>query len=253
MSGVAVVTGAARGIGAATAESLRAKGYDVVGADLTPGPGLVQVDVRSADSLRALAQTAASRGEVAVWVNNAGVMLPKPAWAGTDADLDLQVQVNLLGVMHGSRAALGVMRSGDIVNLASMSAYGAVPGIAAYAATKAGVRSWTLSLDAELRAAKRGVRVHAVCPDPVDTPLVREVEDEEGMEMVHAAPGLLTPEQIAAAVVGLIGSSRVVRSVPSWRAAMAQLSSLAPGATRPAVAAMRRAGARRQSRRTRSS
>ena len=253
MSGVAVVTGAGRGIGAATAGLLADRGYDVVRADLAPGPGLVQVDVRSPDSLRALATAAADRGPVEVWVNNAGVMLPKPAWAGTDADVELQVQVNLLGVMHGSRAALGVMRSGDIVNLASMSAYGAVPGIAVYAATKAGVRSWTLSLDAELRAAKRGVRVHAVCPDPVDTPLVRDVEDDEGMEMVHAAPGLLTPEQIANAVVSLIGSNRVVRSVPGWRAALAQLSSLAPGATRPAVAAMRKAGARRQARRTRPS
>lgn len=252
MSGVAVVTGAGRGIGAATAEALAARGYDVVRGDVTAGPGLVQVDVRSPESLRALAQTAAARGDVRVWVNNAGVMLPQPAWAGSDADLDLQVQVNLLGVLHGSRAALAVMQAGDIVNLASMSAYGAVPGIAAYAATKAGVRSWTLSLDAELRAAGRAVRVHAVCPDPVDTPLVRDVEDEEGMEMVHAAPGLLTPGQIADAVVSLIGSNRVVRSVPGWRAAMAQLSSLAPGATRPAVAAMRKVGARRQARRTRS-
>ncbi|MDX6275027.1 MAG: hypothetical protein QOJ92_2237 [Frankiales bacterium] len=247
---VAVVTGAARGIGAATAEALSAKGYEVIRADLRPGPGITQTDVTSPDSLRELAAEAARRGAVEVWVNNAGVMFPQEAWSGTDSDLDLQVRVNLLGVMHGCRAALGVMQSGDVINLASMSAYGAVPGIAAYAATKAGVRSWTLSLDAELRAARRPVRVHAVCPDPVDTPLVRDVEQHAGMEMVHAAPGLLTPAQIADAVVGLIGSRRVVRSVPGWRAALAQTSSLAPGATRPAVEAMRRIGARRQRRRT---
>jgi NAD(P)-dependent dehydrogenase (short-subunit alcohol dehydrogenase family) len=246
---VAVVTGAGRGIGAATADALVAKGFDVVRADLQPADGVEAVDVRSADSLRALAAVAAARGDVTVWVNNAGVMLPKAAWDGTDADVDLQVHVNLLGVMHGSRAALGVMRTGDIVNIASMSAYGPVPGIAAYAATKAGVRSWTLSLDAELRAAHRGVRVHAVCPDPVDTRLVNDVAGDPGMEMVHASPGLLTPERIAEAVVGLLGSRRVVRSVPGWRAALAQLSSLAPGATRPAVDAMRKVGARRQAKR----
>lgn len=248
---VAVVTGAARGIGAATADALRAKGFDVVRADLRAGDGVVAVDVRSPESLRALAQHAASLGAVEVWVNNAGVMLPKAAWDGDDAEVDLQVQVNLLGVMHGTRAALGVMSRGDIVNIASMSAYGPVPGIAAYAATKAGVRSWTLSLDAELRAAGRSVRVHAVCPDPVDTALVHDVEDGPGMEMVHAAPGLLAPQRIADAVVGLIGSRRVVRSVPVWRAGLAQLSGLAPGLTRPAVDAMRKAGARRQARNSR--
>jgi NAD(P)-dependent dehydrogenase (short-subunit alcohol dehydrogenase family) len=246
---VAVVTGAARGIGAATAAGLEAKGFFVLRADLNPGEGVTHVDVTSPASLRALAAEAGAHGEVEAWVNNAGVMYPQPAWAGSDDDITRQVQVNLLGVMHGSRAALEVMRSGDIVNLSSMSAYGAVPGIAAYAATKAGVRSWTLSLDAELRAAGRPIRLHALCPDPVDTPLVREVERDAGMEMVHAAPSLLTPEQVAAAVIGLLGSRRVVRSVPGWRAALAQASSLAPGATRPAVDAMRRLGARRQRRR----
>lgn len=248
---VAVVTGAARGIGAATADALQAKGFDVVRADLRAGDGVIAVDVRSAEALRGLAKHAASLGEVAVWVNNAGVMLPNAAWDGDDAEVDLQVHVNLLGVMHGTRAALTVMAGGDIVNIASMSAYGAVPGIAAYAATKAGVRSWTLSLDAELRVAGRGVRVHAVCPDPVSTQLVHDVADGPGMEMVHAAPGLLTPERIAEAVVGLLGSRRVIRSVPGWRAGLAQLSGLAPGLTRPAVDAMRKAGARRQAKRTR--
>ena len=247
---VAVVTGAARGIGAATAAALRAEGLQVVRADLVAADDVQPVDVRSPESLRALARSAAALGEVTVWVNNAGVMLPQAAWDGGDDDIDLQVHVNLLGVMHGSRAALGVMTRGDIVNIASMSAYGAVPGIAAYAAPKAGVRSWTLSLAAELRQAKRGVRVHAVCPDPVDTALVRDVEDAPGMEMVHAAPALLGPERIAASVVALLGSRRVVRSVPGWRAALAQLSSLAPGATAPAVDAMRRQGARRRARRT---
>lgn len=246
---VAVVTGAARGIGAATAETLTAKGFEVIRADLRDGDGVVSVDVRSPESLRSLAARAAAQGPVVVWVNNAGVMLPRSAWDGDDSELDLQVQVNLLGVMHGTRAALGVMRSGDIVNIASMSAYGAVPGIAAYAATKAGVRSWTLSLDAELRAAGRGVRMHAVCPDPVDTRLVQDVAAGPGMEMVHAAPALLTPERIAAAVVDLLGSRRVVRSVPGWRAGLAQLSGLAPGLTRPAVDAMRKSGARRQAKR----
>lgn len=248
---VAVVTGAARGIGAATADALRDKGFDVVRADLRAGEGVVAVDVRSPESLRSLAALAVARGAVEVWVNNAGVMLPKAAWDGDDAEIDLQVQVNLLGVMHGTRAALEVMTSGDIVNIASMSAYGAVPGIAAYAATKAGVRSWTLSLDAELREAGRSVRVHAVCPDPVDTHLVQDVADGPGMEMVHAAPALLAPQRIADAVVGLLGSRRVVRSVPGWRAGLAQLSGLAPGLTRPAVDAMRKAGARRQAKRLR--
>lgn len=246
---VAVVTGAARGIGAATADALQARGFDVVRADLNAGDGVLALDVRSASSLRELAAQAASRGEVEVWVNNAGVMLPKAAWDGEDDEIELQVHVNLLGVMHGTRAALGVMRRGDVVNIASMSAYGPVPGIAAYAATKAGVRSWTLSLDAELRAAGRAVRVHAVCPDPVDTRLVHDVADGPGMEMVHAAPSLLAPERIAEAVVGLLGSRRVVRSVPGWRAGLAQLSGLAPGLTRPAVDAMRKAGARRHTKR----
>jgi short-subunit dehydrogenase len=104
-----------------------------------------------------------------------------------------------------------------------------------------------MSAHAETR---RGVRVHAVCPDGVQTAML-DGQDPAGLgsQLVHSGGRILTPEEVAAAAVALIGSRRVVQTLPSWRSAVMRASALAPGVSAQGVglfAAMgRRALARR--------
>lgn len=255
----AVVTGAARGIGREIATLLVQRGHRVVLTDIDgegarrtaeeigAAEGLAQ-DVRDHASHTQVAETAARHGVLTAWFNNAGV-----AHDGTLAALDeeacrRQVEVNLLGVMWGMRAALAALgpRGGDIVNTASLSAHGPVPGLSVYAATKAAVVSLTASASAE---APKGVRVHALCPDGVDTAMVRDMDsDGTGKQLVLSGGRLLTGPEVAAAAVDLLGSRRVIKTLPAWRGAASRASALAPSVAQPAVKLFAAQGRRAQRR-----
>ncbi len=237
--GSVVVTGGARGIGRAIASLMVARGHDVVLTDIDGEAarrtaeevgavvGLEQ-DVRDEASHRAVAEEALRRGPLAAWFNNAGVgndgaVTDLPAVA-----IEQLVQVNLMGVIWGMRAAMDAFGpdGGDIVNTASMSAHGPVPGLSVYAATKAAVVSLTTSVQVET---PKHVRVHALCPDGVDTPMVEAMADHgRAKALVHSGGRLLTAEEAAEAAVSLVGTSRVVLSVPSWRAGLMRFTSVTP-------------------------
>jgi NAD(P)-dependent dehydrogenase (short-subunit alcohol dehydrogenase family) len=239
MQGSAVVTGAAGGIGRAIAERLVARGYAVVvtdvdaaaAADCAREIGAAEgraLDVRDPDAHRAAAAAAAGCGELVAWFNNAGVgddgLLPDLP----DEAVRRLVEVNLLGTLWGMRAALGAFgpRGGDIVNTASLSGLGPVPGYGVYAATKAAIVSVSMSAAAE---SPRGVRVHALCPDGVRTAMLDgQTPGGLGAALVHSGGRILTVEETADAAVALVGSSRVVRSLPAWRGALLRATTLAP-------------------------
>jgi short-subunit dehydrogenase len=238
---VAVVTGAGRGIGLEIARLLAGRGHLVVCADLTVeiaeaaareiGEDAVgvAVDVREPDRLREVARVASSHGPVAVWVNNAGVLRPGHAWEHPEADIDLMVSTNFLGVVHGSRAALEIMERGAILNIASLSSLGPVPGLAVYAATKAAVLSFSVALQGDLNGARRRkIRVHAICPDGVNTTMVQDVYEDPGMDLIFTAPRVLTPVEVAEAAVGLLGTRRMVAVVPRWRGWMIRVAGQFP-------------------------
>ncbi len=239
----AVVTGAARGIGRGIAERLVAQGYAVVvtdvdgaavqatAAEIGAVAGLAH-DVRDPAAHRHVAQVAAGHGRLAAWFNNAGVGDDGRLSELSEEQVRRLVEVNLLGVLWGMRAALEAFdaaggEGGDIVNTASLSGLGPVPGYSVYAATKAATVSATMSVAAET---PRRVRVHAVCPDGVQTAMLDE-QDPEGLgaALVHSGGRILTVEEIAEVAVGLVGTSRVVRTVPAWRGALMRTVSLAPG------------------------
>jgi NADP-dependent 3-hydroxy acid dehydrogenase YdfG len=152
----AVVTGAARGFGREIARRLVARGHRVLITDLDAdavtataaelGVAAVPADARVPGDHAKVAAAAAELGPVGVWVNNAGVLRAGQVWEQPEQDVTLQVEVNLLGVVHGSRAAVDAMREhgGHLLNIASMSSHGPVPGLAVYAATKAasGQSAW---------------------------------------------------------------------------------------------------------------
>ena len=101
------------------------------------------------------------------------------------------------------------------MNTASLSGLGPVPGYAVYAATKAAIVSATMSVSAEV---PRGVRVHALCPDGVQTALL-DGQDKAGLgsQLVHSGGRILTVDETADAAVALLGTRRVVGSLPGWR------------------------------------
>src|SRR5215210_723326 len=200
MRGVAVVTGAGRGFGRAIAARLARRGHTVLATDVDEravaavaeeiGGHSMALDVRDPEQHRAAARTAAEHGPLEVWVNNAGVMRAGHAWEHSDDDVRLTVDVDLLGVIWGSLAAVEAMKGGagdprspasagqgagrHIVNIASLAALGPVPGLSMYTAAKHGVLGFTGSLQGDLFDAGIPITLHALCPDAADTPLLRE-------------------------------------------------------------------------------
>ena len=181
-AGSAVVTGGARGIGRGIAERLVSRGYAVVVTDVD-GPAAqacaeeigaaegLALDVRDPQAHRDAAAAAGRHDALTAWFNNAGVGDDGTVAELSDEAVRRLVEVNLLGTLWGMRAALAAFgpRGGDVVNTASLSGLGPVPGYSVYAATKAGIVSVSMSAAAE---APRGVRVHALCPDGVQTALL---------------------------------------------------------------------------------
>lgn len=257
---VAVVTGGARGIGRGIATLLVERGWSVVlsdvdglAADRAAGEigaalGLAH-DVRDAEQHRAVAARAAEHGRVAAWFNNAGVGHDGTLRELSEAQVRSLVEVNLLGVLWGTRAALDAFgpQGGDIVQTSSLSSLGPVPGLSVYAATKAAVTSLAMSVDLEV---DRAVRLHALCPDGVATDMVASMrEGGTARHLVQSGGGLLGVEEIARAAVDLLGSRRVVRTVPVWRGAVMRGSSLLPSQAAPGLRLFEALGRRVDARR----
>ncbi|HEY2203875.1 MAG TPA: SDR family oxidoreductase [Pseudonocardia sp.] len=256
---VAVVTGAARGFGLEIARRLVVAGHRAVLTDVDEqvmasaeslgGTGII-ADARSVADHRRVAEQAGELGPVRVWVNNAGVARPATAWEQDDADVELMVAANLLGVIHGSRVAVAAMRAhgGRLLNIASLSAHGPVPGLAVYAATKSGVLNYTVTLQSELRMARLPVRAFALCPDVADTALVRDARERPESAILFAQRRLLTAGAVADAAIALLNGRRVVRSLPASRAVAARIGALLPTVGTPVLARLRAAGEHRRAR-----
>jgi NAD(P)-dependent dehydrogenase (short-subunit alcohol dehydrogenase family) len=202
---VAVVTGAARGIGRAVAEAYAAEGATVVVSDLDAddarrvadalgGQASSAVcDVTDEAAVAGLVDGAVERhGRLDVMVANAGVGRPRPLLEMDLAEWRAVIAVNLDGVFLCTRHAGRVMSAADggvIVNMCSITAFSGFPMLAHYAAAKAGVRSLTQTAAVELRDA--GVRVNCLCPGFVGTDMVedskQQLEEMLGLEDFDAA------------------------------------------------------------------
>ena len=210
----AVVTGAAGGLGAALTAELRARGWQVVATDLRGGERAL--DVTDPNACRALAAEVAPDA----WINNAGVLGAGDAVEQPDAEIEAVVRVNLLGVMHGSRAAAALMRArgrGHILNVGSLASWIAPMGQAAYAASKHGVRAFTVALAAELHGS--GVEVSLLCPDGIRTPMLAGGTSNPHAAMSFTAGRLLEARSVARTAADLLDRPRLLASVPAWRGA----------------------------------
>ena len=220
---VAVVTGGGSGIGRATARRFAAEGATVVIGDLDPTAGetaaeevgglFVQVNVADEGQVKNLFVTAArTYGQVDIAFNNAGISPPDDA-SITETGLDAwkRVQdVNLTSVYLCSKYAIEHMlprKSGSIINTASFVALmGAATSQISYSASKGGVLSMSRELGVQF--ARDGIRVNALCPGPVNTPLLQELFAKDPVaaqrRLVHVPMGRFAePEELAAAVAFL--------------------------------------------------
>lgn len=217
-----LVTGAARGIGLVTAARFAAEGANVVIVDLH-GPAAVQAaeQLRSAGAAAALgiacdvsqpeqvqacvAQTLSAFHRLDVVVNNAGLMTFKPFSELCLADWLKVLQVDLLGAfLFIKQGFLHMQRGGAIVNIASIHAYETSPHVAPYAAAKAALVSLTRSAAIEGKA--QGIRVNAVLPGAVDTPMLWENPNiKAGLEKLN--PGDVGRPEDLAAVIAFLASS----------------------------------------------
>jgi meso-butanediol dehydrogenase / (S,S)-butanediol dehydrogenase / diacetyl reductase len=226
---VVVLTGAASGIGYATAEKFLAGGDTVIGLDLASSvpEGVEYHQVNVADKASVTAAFAAigeKHGHIDVLLNVAGISQFGRIETIEEAEWDRVVDVNLKGVFFVIQAALPWVRKaegatgtpGNVVNVSSITGIAAQPYTAAYTASKGGVTMLTKGLALELAA--EGIRVNCVCPGMVETPLVEEVAgkitgdldpramDRMMMLLPHAS---MKPSEIADALHYLAGARSV--------------------------------------------
>jgi NAD(P)-dependent dehydrogenase (short-subunit alcohol dehydrogenase family) len=215
---VGLVTGAASGIGAATAARFRAEGATVVGWDLDGAD--VAVDVRDEDAIAAgIADLVATHGRLDAVVHAAGVAGGGPVHLVPAEEWDRVVDINLKGTFLVGKHAVGAMLAQDpvdgergaIVNIASVEGLAGTEGGSTYNAAKGGVV--ILSKNMAIDYGRAGIRVNAVCPGFIDTPMLQGVFAMDGMTDVladitaaHQLGRLGRAEEIAAAALFLCSS-----------------------------------------------
>lgn len=241
----AVVTGAGRGLGKEIARLLVTRGHDVLvtdvdaslaqeSADEIGAAGWRVVDVRDEKQVLAARDAALSRaGRIDVWVNNAGVLLTGPAWEQSEEQRRLMIEVNAIGTMNGTLAAIAAMRdagegTGHVVNVVSLAGLTAVPGEAVYAASKHAAIGFSLSTLTDLRLAGiDGIDISCICPDGIWTPMLHD-KLEDPQSALSFSGKLLQPEEVVAAVGQILDRPRPVTTVPKWRGGLVRVGDTFP-------------------------
>jgi NADP-dependent 3-hydroxy acid dehydrogenase YdfG len=224
----AVITGASRGIGAALARMLHARGVNLGlasrrGDDLGLAGAVAQpCDVRDLDALTRLCDaTAEAFGGIDIVVANAGVGAYGPFLDLSREHLDEMLDVNLKGTLYAVRAALPHMlgREGDVITLASEAGRRGFPNEAAYCASKFGQVGFTRALDNELR--EQGIRCTNICPGGVATDFA--LEEGRG-RTPDELPGMMTAEDVAEVVVFALERPRHLRMLETALRPMSEAS-----------------------------
>jgi NAD(P)-dependent dehydrogenase (short-subunit alcohol dehydrogenase family) len=244
---VAVVTGAGGGLGRAIALELANRGYLVHATDIDPGAAArtaaalgpdarsAGLDVRDETACRAIAREAAmSGGALDLWINNAGLLMTGNSWQQDEATRRTMLEVNALGTMNGTVAALEPMIAagrGHVINVISLAGLVAAPGEVNYSASKHAAIAFTLGTLFDLRRSGiGGIQLSAVCPDGIWTPMLEDKLDDPDAAGSFSGH-LLTAEQVATEVGKLIERPRPILILPRWRGLQLRLLDLFPRLT----------------------
>jgi len=209
---VAIVTGGSTGIGRAIAERYTGEGADVVIADINGKKGketaedldcdFITCDVSEYDQVEEMVEkTVEKHGRLDVIVNNAGIGSTAPLGEMSIEQWEATIDVNLTGVMNGSKAALPhlVETEGTIINIASIYGLVGAPGSTSYNAAKGGVVNFTRSVAVDY--AEENVRVNSICPGFVRTPMTEDMLDDSDfysfVETNTPMDRVAEPEEIA--------------------------------------------------------
>jgi len=217
---IAIVTGAARGIGASIAVELARKGADVIVSDIIPGEDTVsqikklrrksiyiKTDISNKKDVENLIQqTIKNFKKIDILVNNAGVYIPGATLDLTEESWNKTININLKGTFLCSQAALKHMKKGaSIINISSVAGIEGSAGGVAYCASKGGIRLLTKALAAEFGS--KGIRVNSVHPGLIDTAMVKGISSNkktmEGMMSKFLIKRIGKPIDIAGPVVFL--------------------------------------------------
>ncbi len=250
---VAVVTGASSGIGRATARALASKGCRLVLAarneaaldaatrecgDLGGEAVTVVADVADPRAVDRLAETALTRfGGLDIWINAAAVTQFGRIEQVPAEEFERVVLVNLMGTVHGCRAAIPIFRQqghGVLVNLSSVAGTVGQPETSAYVATKWAIRGLGESLRMEVMDAP-GIAVCTVFPPSIDTPLFQHGANHSGREP-RPMPPVLPPERVAAVIADLISHPRREAFVGRGPSLLALTHAMAPAITERMIA-----------------
>jgi 3-oxoacyl-[acyl-carrier protein] reductase len=223
---VALITGAAQGIGKAVALLLARHGADIVVADinlekaeetakeieaLSREAMAVKVDVANLDQVERMVEAILEKfGKIDILVNNAGIARDKLVLRMTEEDWDAVLNINLKGTFHCTKAVVRHMskqRSGKIVSIASVVGEMGNAGQANYAASKAGVIGFTKTIAREF--AQRGINVNAIAPGYIETPMTDALPEKAKEELKRLIPTerLGKPEDVAEAVLFLVSEA----------------------------------------------
>ena len=255
---IAVVTGAGRGLGREIAERLAAEGFGVVATDLDAQSAAEtarrigssawshQHDVRDPDAHTSIAEAATERGELTLWVNNAGVLRAGLAWEMSPDEVKFQTEINFYGLIWGCQAAVAAMRDygGHIINIASISSIIPAPGVAVYGATKHAVLGYSLSLAGDLKSEGIPISVSTLCPDAIDTAMTQDVKHMKETDLLFSSSSMLQTEDVASVVVGIARKPKLVTVYPATRGFLAQATRPFPGAVLAVLRQFKKIGAR---------
>jgi 3-oxoacyl-[acyl-carrier protein] reductase len=223
---VALVTGAAQGIGKAVALLLARNGAEIIVSDINLEKAeetakevqalgrkalAIKVDVAKLDDVEKMVGAILARfGQVDILVNNAGIARDKLILRMTEEDWDAVLNINLKGTFNCTKAVVRHMskqRSGKIVNIASVVGEMGNAGQGNYAASKAGVIGFTKTIAREF--AQRGINVNAIAPGYIETPMTDALPDKAKEELKRLIPmdRLGKPEDVAEAVLFLVSEA----------------------------------------------
>ena len=233
MSQTVVITGASAGIGLELSKCFRAEGFQVLNIDQNAeGEHAFSADVSNESALNQVVENILrDYGKPSFWINNAGISGTGAFGALSSEEFEKVIQVNFLGVIHGTRAAIRMMKepeSGTIVNISSVTGEIPTPFMAAYTASKHAVTGFTRALREELKQQGSGLRMVLVSPGFAKTAIM---QPRHGMEFPKWMENMVAdPHQVAKEIFeGLVSKDRLEELYPTGHAkAFIRLAKFSP-------------------------